>query len=132
MCVDVSKYLRYACGADCLSPNWSRINDRDQLTGYVEKLKRCKVGPEGQLSKLDVCVYVLADDKHPLHSQVTQTEAALVGWKATLRKDKRRLRKSRLQTLSSESLSLGEVSGLLECLSPLVPRQSDEPGSTAG
>ena len=40
MSVDVAKYLRYACGPDCPSPDWSRLVDRDQMMGYMEKLKR--------------------------------------------------------------------------------------------
>lgn len=40
MSVDVSKYLRYACGP---SPDWSRLTDHDQLIGFVEKLKREEV-----------------------------------------------------------------------------------------
>ena len=120
--IDVSKYLRYACGQKCPNPDWSRLTDRDQLMGYVEKLKRAKVGPEGQLSKLDTFsaalrylkVHVLADERHALYSKVTQMENVLTGWKTTLRKTKRKLRKSRLQKLSSESLSLDEVSALLD------------------
>ena len=118
--VDVSKFLRYA---NCTSANWSRLTDRDQLTGYFEKLKRCKVGPEGQLSKIHaLCaglrflkVHIICDDRHPLHSQVTQMELILTGWKQTLRKGKRKPVKSRLQKLSSESLSLDETSALLDC-----------------
>ena len=38
----------------------------------------------------------------------------LLGWKKTLRKEKRRLRKVRLQKLSDETLSLVEISALIE------------------
>ena len=119
--IDISKYLRYACGQECPNPNWSRLTDRDQLIGYTEKLKRAKVGPEGQLSKLDALaaalkflkVHVLADERHPLYPKVTHTENVLAGWKTSLRNAKRKLRKSQLQKLSSESLSLDEVTALL-------------------
>ena len=80
-----------------------------------------KVGHVGILFKLDALlaflrflkVHVLADT---LYTRVTLTEVILVRWKRTLRKEKRKLRKSQLQRLSAESLSLDEVSALLECL----------------
>ena len=50
MKMDVSKFLRYACGPS--GANWERLLDRDQLAGYVEKLKRASVGPEGQLLQI--------------------------------------------------------------------------------
>ena len=120
ICIDVSKY---ACGSACPTPIWSRLTDRDQLIGYAAKLKRAKIRPEGQLSKLDaICaglrflkVHILADESHPLYSQASRMELVLNGWKSTLRKEKRKLQKVRLQKLSSECLSLEEVSTLLEC-----------------
>ena len=45
--------LRYASSASARSPDWSRLTDRDQLIGFVEKLTRAGVGPKGQLGKLD-------------------------------------------------------------------------------
>ena len=121
--VDVSKYLCYACGPDCLTPDWRRLTDRDQLLGYTEKLKRAKVGPEGLLAKLDallaalkyVKVHIIEDTNDPVYGKVLRMEDVIGGWKATLRKSKRKLRKSRLQQLSSELLSLDEVSALLKC-----------------
>ena len=124
MAVDVSKFLRYACGSSLPSPDWARLTDRDQLVGYLEKLKRVKVGPEGQLAKLDrMCMalkflkVVIVGDKldSPLHQSATHMEEVLAGWKGTICKEKRKLRKKRLQQLSSEDLSLPEVSLLLDC-----------------
>ena len=34
MVVDVSKFLRYACGPSA-GPDWERLLDRDQLVGFV-------------------------------------------------------------------------------------------------
>ena len=118
---DVSKFLWYACGRDSPNPNWARLTDRDQLIGFTDKLKRAKVGPEGQLSKLDALsaalkflkVHVLADASHSLYSKASLTEQVLAGWKTTLRKLKRKLRKSRLEKLSSEPMSLGETTALI-------------------
>ena len=133
MAVDISKFLRYACVSSLPSPDWARLTDRDQLVGYFEKLRRVKVGPEGQLAKLDgVCMalkylkVVIVGDKldSPLHQSATHMEEILAGWKGTIRKEKRKLRKKRLQQLSSEDLSLSEVSLLLEY--KRIWRQFDE------
>lgn len=124
MAVDVSKFLLYACGSSSPSPSWDRLTDRDQLLGFLDKLKRASVGPEGQLTKLDaICnalnflkvVILNGDSASPLYSRASHTLEIIRGWKGTLRKDKRRLRKRRLQELSCQSLSLSEVSALLEC-----------------
>ena len=50
MVVDVSNFLHYASGS--AGPDWERLLDRDQLVGFVEKLKRASIGPEGQLDAL--------------------------------------------------------------------------------
>ena len=50
-CVKVSD--RYVCGEASDMPDWSRLTDRHQLTGFLQKLDCCKVGPEGQLQKLN-------------------------------------------------------------------------------
>jgi hypothetical protein len=102
---DVSKYLKYACGGE--EVDWMTLTERDRLLGYVDKLKRVKVGPDGQLGKLDALSCALRfikvslphDASPALFSKIAAAEAALGGWK-----DKRRLRKVRLQKLSEESL----------------------------
>ena len=104
MSVDISKFLYYASGPSCLSPCWERLTDGDQLLGYMEKLKRSSVGPEGQLSKLDAFTAALrffkveilsGKDVSGLHSQATHMLEVISGWKGTLRKEKRKLRKKR-------------------------------------
>lgn len=98
--VDVSKFLRYACGSSCAHPDWRRLTDRDQLVGYVEKLTRAKVGPEGQLSKFDAIIcalrfikaVIIADCSDPMHADCTRTEESIARWKTTLRRQKVRLR----------------------------------------
>jgi hypothetical protein len=119
--IDVSKYLRYACGSSAPKPDWSRLVDRDQLLGYTEKLKRAKVGPEGRLAKLDYfqaairfLKYHVVDENHPLHRKLTLADGMLSEWKKTLRREKRRLRKVRLEKLSAEQLSLDETTALLD------------------
>ena len=121
MKMDVSKFLRYACGPS--GANWERLLDRDQLAGYVEKLKRASVGPEGQLSKLDalcaalrfVKVVVIRDAYNPMYAQATGTIELISVWKTTLRRQKSILREKRLSELSSETLSRAEITSLLDC-----------------
>ena len=50
--IDVSKYLRYACGSSASKPDWSRLVDRDQLVGYTEKLKRAQGWSRGKACKV--------------------------------------------------------------------------------
>ena len=122
MAVDVSKYLKYACGSDSPSSDWGKLTERDQLIGFMEKLKRCNVGPEGRLAKLDtlqaamrfIKFHVVVQESHPLYPKLTLADNMVVGWKKTLRKEKRRRRKVRLQNLSAQDLSLKEVTALLE------------------
>ena len=83
------------CGAAALAPSWDRLTDRDQLTGFMEKLKRAGVGPEGQLGKLDAITSALKYYKTHLLKDVTSPElaktdlilTAVQGWKSTLRKE---------------------------------------------
>ena len=102
---------------------WDRLSDRDQLVGYLEKLKRSSIGPEGQLAKVDgICcalrflrVEVLKGAPHPESMEKAgHMLEVLQGWKSTLRKQKRKLRKKRLEELSCQDLSLDEVNGLIE------------------
>ena len=46
------------CMPSSLCPEWDCLTDRDQVLGYVEKLKRCSVGVEGRLVKLLLCVQI--------------------------------------------------------------------------
>ena len=74
------------------------LTDRDQLIRFIEKLKRAGVGPERQLGKLDAVSNALKYYKTQLLKDATSTEqvkaylilTAVQGWKATLRKDKRK------------------------------------------
>ena len=121
MAVDVSKFLKYACGSSP-NPGWERLTDRDQLTGFMEKLKRSSVGPEGQLSKIDgfcsalrfLKVDILRDSGSPLTEKATRMLEVLKGWKNTLRKEKRKLQHRRLEELSCQDHSLDEVNALID------------------
>ena len=57
-------------------------------------------------------VQVIAVERHHLHLKVPHMVS---GWKTMLCKEKRKLRKLRLERLSAEDLSLSEVSAMLEC-----------------
>ena len=89
----------------------------------MEKLKRCNVGPEGRLAKLDtlqtamwfIKFHVVVQESHPLYPKLTLADNNMVvGWKKTLRKEKIRRRKVRLQNLPAQDLFLKEVTALLE------------------
>ena len=91
--VDVSKYLRYACGSHSPSPDWSRLVDRDQLIGYMEKLKRAKVRLEGRQAKLDhlqaamrfMKLHVVVQERDPLYYKFTASINMVDGWKKSPR-----------------------------------------------
>lgn len=121
--MDVSKFLRYACGPSAVSPGWERLTDRDQLVGYMEKLKRSSIGPECQLAKLDgLCcalrflrVEVLnPNTNQELTEKATHMQGVLHGWKTTLRKGKRKLQKKRLEDLSNQDLSLEKINQMVD------------------
>ena len=123
MAVDVSKFLRYASGPSAPSPIWQRLTERDQLLGYLDKLGRSSVGPEGKLSKLDALCCALrfmkvevlfGEESEGLHLRASHMLELIAGWKSTLRKQKRKLRKKRLQELSCQDLKLEEINELLE------------------
>ena len=81
------------------------------LTKFMEKLKRAGVGTEGQLGKLGAVNNALKYYKTQLLKDVTSPEQAKIltaiqGWKATLRKDKRKVHAKRLKETSNEGLSL--------------------------
>ena len=65
------------CGAAALAPSWDRLTDRDQLIGFMEKLKRAGVGPEGQLDKLEAITSTLKHyNTHSLLKDATFPELA--------------------------------------------------------
>ena len=82
------------CGAAALAPSWDRLTDRDQLTGFMVKLKRAGMGPEGQLGKLEAITsalkhyktYLLKDATPPEQVKTDLILTAVQGWKSTLRK----------------------------------------------
>ena len=121
MLVDVGKFLRYSGGPSASDPGWDRLTDRDQLVGFLDKLKRSSVGPEGQLSKLDgfssalkFLQVILLKDSPEMVEKARHTLLLIQGWKTTLRRDKRKLMKKRLEDLSCQDLSLDEVNSVVE------------------
>ena len=96
------------------------LTDRDQ---FIEKLKRAGVGPERQLGKLDAVSNALKYYKTQLLKDATSTEqvkaylilTAIQGWKATLRKDKRKVHTKCIEETSNGGLSFDEVNQLVEC-----------------
>lgn len=124
MAVDVSKFLRYACGSSATDPQWDKLADHDQSLGFLDKLKRNGVGPDSQLGKLDaltlaakfVQVVLLQKDPDPtLQNKLSSVLTDMLCWKATLRKEKRKKRTGRLEALSAEKLDLDEVNRHIDC-----------------
>ena len=99
------------------------LTDRDQSIRFMEKLKRAGVGPEGQLGKLDAVSNTLKYYKTQLLKDATSTKqvkadlilTTVQGWKATLRKDKRKVRAKYIEETPNEGLSFDEVNQLVEC-----------------
>lgn len=125
MAIDVSKFLRFACGEQVV-PDWRRLLDRDQIMAFVDKLERHGCGPDGKVTKLDALdaalrffrLELLKDDtNNALHMKSLQMTETIKGWKATLRKQKTRKRIQRLEELSSdaEALSLESVEAIIHC-----------------
>ena len=89
----------------------------------MEKLTRAGIGPEGQLGKLDALSHAVRYYKTHLVKDATSPEqakadlilTAVHGWKASLRKGKRKVRAKRIEEASNDSLSLDEVNQLVEC-----------------
>ena len=48
----VSKFLKFA-SPESLVPQWSQLLNRDRMLGFIDKLQRAKLGPEGQISVLN-------------------------------------------------------------------------------
>lgn len=120
--MDVSKYLKFACGSTPF-PNWERLLDRDMIIAFIDKCKRFKLEADGQISKLDSLeaglVFIrhrmLKDDSnHHTFQQVTLISDSIKGWKAALRKMRTKRRMRRLEKLSSSTLSLDDVDDVLQ------------------
>ena len=123
MSTDVSKYLKFACGS-AIAPDFERLMDRDMVLAFLDKLERCGIGVEGRINKLDALdaalsflqLCVLKDQPtHIWHQRAMRMKDSLKAWKATMRKEKTKKRAQRLEELSSQQVSIAEVTGILEC-----------------
>ena len=72
----------------------TRLTDRDQLVGFLDKLKRSSVGPEGQLAKLDgfssalkFFQVILLKDRPEMFEKARHTLLLIQGWKTTLQEE---------------------------------------------
>ena len=90
--MDIAKFL---WGPTAPNPGWDHLTDRNQLVGFVEKLKRSSIGPDSQLAKVDgVCCslrFLRVERRHPLRingegRQATCSKSCKGGQKWKLRK----------------------------------------------
>ena len=106
MAKDISKFLYYC---DPYKVNWLALIDKPKVLSYFEHLKdKCKMGPEGRLTKLerhcDALHYlkVIKDDQEVRNSVDAFLDLS-AKWKTTLRKQKKILSHKRLEALSEIS-----------------------------
>ena len=122
MATDVSKFLKFACGAAPL-PDWERLLDRDIIIAYMDKLKRFKIEADGRISKLDALDAGLTfmrrnlckdDPNNTIFQRAMRMSDTIKGWKCTLRKEKTKRRMKRMEDLSSSHLTLDEVDEMIQ------------------
>lgn len=116
---DVSKFLRFACGDR--EPDWTRLLDRDMLNAFVSKLETAGIGPDGMVAKLESMecglthfrITILKDDPtSPLYRKAQQISEVIQQWRSVYRKEKVKLRASRLEEQSGLVAPVDEVTKL--------------------
>ena len=115
---DISKFLYY-CNDEEL--DWAHIMDKAKLLSYFEHLKtNCSIGPEGRLTKLERTCDALNYLKMGLRDNPTTLNSisALIDqigrWKASLRKEKKKLNHKRLEALSDTKLDVNKIKNFVE------------------
>ena len=78
MAIHVSKFLRFACSTAilqyCNTSLFDWLFDMHQLLGYIQKLERSMIGPEGQINNLDTndvaLSFQMLDEKDLRHAKI--------------------------------------------------------------
>ena len=114
---DISKMLYYHNEKEL---QWENVTDRDKLLKYIDKIDQMKVGPEGQLTKLErvheVFRYLKRTKKHNVHlmEKIQETESDIQDWKKTLRSAKRSLQIKRMEETSEMNMNLEEITAVVD------------------
>ena len=113
---EISKML-YFGDSDTL--DWTHLTNKNKMKLYMEKMDELKVGPEGQLTKLerltdalDYLKYYHEDGR--LATQVADIEFHIDRWKKVLRGEKKKLRASRLERVSDLNLDMSTITDVVD------------------
>ncbi len=113
---EISKML-YFGGPDKL--DWIHLTDLGKVKLYMEKMEKMKIGPEGQLTKmerlcdaLDYLKYHYQDGR--LAEKVAKIEFHIPEWKKVLRVAKQELNTTRLEKLSEEDLDMSIITDVVD------------------
>ncbi len=114
---DVSKILYFY---DNESLKWEGITNCNNLQKYINHLDSLKMGPEGQLTKLervcDLLWYLKKHDKDNINmkNEIVDTESEIKLWKRTLREKKKALQVRRLEEISEQDLTLDDITAVVD------------------
>ena len=93
---------------------------RKKILAFMEVVKESGVGPEGQLNKLErfssaLDYLKLSIDPHDMtrSAKINLIQSSLVGWKASLRKEKKRLNAIRLEQVSDSDISFDSIKAVV-------------------
>ena len=113
---EISKMLYFA-GPDELK--WDHLTNISKLKLYMEKMDALKIGPEGQLTKLErVCdavdylKFYYQDGR--LASQIGNVELHIGKWKKVLRAEKQQLQATRIEKLADQDIDLKAITDVVD------------------
>ncbi len=120
MCVDISKFLKYATDPLATKPVWNHLLNRKQVLNYFTELDQA-VGVDGKLSKLDTfeaALKFLRATTYKLDSEAykesTHMSEVMLGWEATWRKKKSIKRAVRQEMVSTDGLEMDDLNKLID------------------
>ena len=114
---DISKILFFHNDRELL---WENITNKQKLLHFMDKLDDMKVGPEGQLTKLErVCeLYRFLKrtkrDDPQLIADIRETEEDIEQWKKSLRSEKKQLQVRRMEEASEMDMSLEAITEVVD------------------
>lgn len=99
--------------------DWTHLINVGKVKAYMEKMQEMKIGPEGQLTKLerlcdalDYLKYYYQDGR--LAEQVAKIEIHVSKWKRVLRTEKQELNIARLEKTSEEDLDMSIITNVVD------------------
>ena len=114
---DISKILYFHNEKEL---QWENITNREKLLQFMNKLDGMKVGPEGQLTKLErVCELYrylkrTKRDDPELTTKIRESEEDIEQWKKTLRGEKQVLQAKRMEEASEMDMSLEDITAVVD------------------